>query len=157
LPDKDRLFSMGLHNLLTFMAGEGMTDLYQGQEAFITRLYQYHDEIPTLPLPPVRCLTMARAATYLGIGVTLLNGLQVPFIKLGRRCLYDLVDLDAWLTEYKQRGRAGRETLWLVRRKSTSGGTLASGGSISYYPAASAYAKALRPRQGRKRKPSLQN
>jgi hypothetical protein len=44
LPDKDRLFSMGLHNLLTFMASEGMTDLYQGQEAFITALYRYHEE-----------------------------------------------------------------------------------------------------------------
>ena len=39
------------------------------------------DEIPTLPLPPVRCLTKERAASYLGIGVTLLQDLQIPFIK----------------------------------------------------------------------------
>lgn len=38
------LFSTGLHSLLTYMAGEGITDLYQGQEAFITALYQYHEE-----------------------------------------------------------------------------------------------------------------
>lgn len=115
------------------------------------------DELPPLPLPPVRCLTKEQAATYLGIGVTLLSELQVPFIKLGRRCVYDLVDLDAWLTEYKQRGRAGKETLWPVRRESTGGKTLASGGSMLYYPTASAYAKALRPKQERKRKPSSQN
>jgi hypothetical protein len=62
---------------------------------------------PVLPLPRVRCLTKEQAAEYLGIGVTLLAELQVPVVKLGRRCVYDLVDLDAWLTEYKRRGRAG--------------------------------------------------
>lgn len=44
LPSKDRLFSMGLHTLISFMAGEGMTDLYRGQEAFITAVYAYHEE-----------------------------------------------------------------------------------------------------------------
>lgn len=48
-----------------------------------------------LALPSARCLSKEEAARYLGIGVTLLAELQVPFIKLGRRCVYDLVDLDA--------------------------------------------------------------
>ena len=96
---------------------------------------------PVLPLPRVRCLTREQAAEYLGIGVTLLAELQVPSIKLGRRCVYDLVDLDAWLTEYKQ--RAGKETLWPVRKESTGDGTLRSGGSMQYFPTANAYAKAL--------------
>jgi hypothetical protein len=112
---------------------------------------------PVLPLPRVRCLTKEQAAEYLGIGVTLLAELQVPVVKLGRRCVYDLVDLDAWLTEYKRRGRAGKETLWPVRRESTGGRTLASGGSMLYYPTASAYAKALKPESEKKRKPSSQN
>jgi hypothetical protein len=62
-----------------------------------------------LPLPPVRCLSKEHAADYLGIGVTLLAELDVPFIKLGRRCVYDVLDFDAWLKEYKQRKRAGRK------------------------------------------------
>ena len=65
-----------------------------------------------LPLPVARCLSKEQAALYLGIGVTLLNELGVPFVKLGRRCVYDKIDLDKWLDEYKQRGRAGKETLW---------------------------------------------
>jgi len=46
------------------------------------------DEIG-LPLPPVRCLSKDQAAGYLGIGATLFNQLDVPFIRLGRRCVYD--------------------------------------------------------------------
>ncbi len=49
----------------------------------------------SLPLPAIRCLSKNEAARYLGIGVTLLSELEIPFIKLGRRCLYDKVDLDA--------------------------------------------------------------
>lgn len=52
-------------------------------------------EEKALPLPPVRCLSKEEAARYLGIGVTLLVELEVPFIKLGRRCVYDVLDLDA--------------------------------------------------------------
>ena len=36
------LFSMGLNTLLAFRLGEGMSDLYRGQEAFIRALYQFH-------------------------------------------------------------------------------------------------------------------
>ena len=48
-----------------------------------------------LPLPAARCLSKEQAAAYLGIGVTLLTELNVPCIKIGRRCVYDKLDLDA--------------------------------------------------------------
>jgi hypothetical protein len=112
-----------------------------------------NDESRDLPLPRIRCLTKEQAAAYLGIGVTLLAGLQVPTVKFGRRCVYDVVDLDAWLTEYKHRGRAGKETLWPVRKESTDGETRATGGSASYYPAANEYAKVLGLKTERTRKP----
>lgn len=66
-----------------------------------------------LPLPSIRCLSKQEAATYLGIGVTLFTELQVPNVKFGRRTVYDKVDLDVWLEEYKQRGRARKDKLWL--------------------------------------------
>lgn len=56
-----------------------------------------------LPLPSPRCLSREQAATYLGIGVTLFGGLGIRPIRVGRRLLYDRVDLDAWLDEHKVR------------------------------------------------------
>jgi hypothetical protein len=92
----------------------------------------------------VRCLTREQAAEYLGVGVTLLAELGVPFVKFGRRCVYDTVDLDAWLDEYKQRGRAGKETsLWPVKKESTGEPTLGSGGSMQSSPTAREYARVL--------------
>ena len=111
----------------------------------------------SLPVPAARCLTKDQAAAYLGIGVTLLASLQVPTIKFGRRCVYDVVDLDAWLEDYKQRGRAGKETLWPVRKESTGGGTPATGGSMWSYPTATEYAKALRLKTGKQQKHSSQS
>jgi len=43
----------------------------------------------SLPLPAARCLSREQAAAYLGIGVTLLTELNVPFVKMGRRCVFD--------------------------------------------------------------------
>jgi hypothetical protein len=63
---------------------------------------------PGLPLPSVRCLTKEQAAAYLGIGVTLLLQLGPPPIKFGRRSVWDVVDLDRWLEDYKGRGRTGK-------------------------------------------------
>lgn len=103
-----------------------------------------NDEPPALPVPRVRCLSKEQAAAYLGIGITLFDGLQVPTIKFGRRCVYDIVDLDAWLNEYKHRGRAGKETLWPVRKESTGGETRATGGLMWSCPTATDYAKALK-------------
>jgi len=96
-----------------------------------------------LPLPPARGLSREQAAAYLGIGITLLAEQGCLFVQIGRRCVYDRVDLDAWLDEYKHRGRARKETLWPVKADSTGGGIPASGGSMWYYRTADAYAKAL--------------
>ncbi|MDP2169832.1 MAG: hypothetical protein Q8J96_05365, partial [Rhodocyclaceae bacterium] len=95
-------------------------------------------------LPAPRCLSKEQAAVYLGIGVTLLAELRVPAIKLGRRCVYDVLDLDAWLNEYKQRGRAGKEkSLWPTMKESTEGRTHAIGGLQQPSQTAEKYAKAL--------------
>jgi hypothetical protein len=98
-----------------------------------------------LPLPPRRCLTKEQAAAYLGIGVTLLLQIGPRPIKIGRRSVWDVIDLDAWLGEYKGRGRAGKEApqQWPAKMESTGGATRVTGGSVSYYETANAYAKAL--------------
>ncbi|MBZ0095386.1 MAG: replication initiation factor [Sulfuricella sp.] len=52
LPGDDKLFSMGLSTLISFMAREGIKDLYAGYEAFIAGLYSYHaDKSQFLGLP----------------------------------------------------------------------------------------------------------
>jgi hypothetical protein len=105
-----------------------------------------------LPLPAVRCLSKEQAAAYLGIGVTLLTELGVPFTKLGRRCVYDKIDLDEWLNEYKQRGRAGKETLWPVKPESTGDRTLDTGGLVQHSQTAREYAKVLGLKTGKQPK-----
>ncbi len=102
----------------------------------------------------VRCLTKPEAAQYLGIGITLFDQLRIPALRFGRRCLYDRVDLDAWLDDYKQQGRAGKEVQWPVKPGSTGGPILASGGLQQRYRTASAYAKALGLKIEEKPKPS---
>ena len=98
----------------------------------------------SLPLPPVRCLSKEQAALYLGIGVTLLAQLDVPHVRFGRRCVYDRVDLDAWLDEHKEeRRRAGKESLWPVVKVSTGDRIPVTGGSMRRSPTAKEYAKAL--------------
>lgn len=109
-------------------------------------------EEPGLPLPAVRCLSKEQAAVYLGIGVTLLSELGVPFVKIGRRCVYDRLDLDLWLDEHKSREhwRAGKdESLWHVKQESTGGRILGSGGLQQRSQTADAYAKALGLRTGK--------
>ena len=97
-----------------------------------------------LPLPAVRCLSKEQAAVYLGIGVTLLAQLNVPFVRLGRRCVYDRLDLDAWLDETKgERRRAGKDDLWPEMKDSTSDRIPVSGGLVRRSPTAKEYAKAL--------------
>lgn len=107
-----------------------------------------------LSLPAIRCLTKEQAAAYLAIGVTLLAELQVPFVKLSRRCVFDRVDLDAWLDEYKRRGRAGKDSgsKWPVKEDSAGAGIPRSGGSMLQHRTADAYAKALGLATGKKQK-----
>ena len=103
-------------------------------------------EKESLPLPAIRCLSKKEAASYLGIGVTLLTELGIPFVKLGNRCLYDRVDLDVWIEEYKQceHGRARKEATWPKHKKvSTEERNLASGGLQQHSQTAKEYAKAL--------------
>ena len=107
-----------------------------------------------LPLPAPRCLSKEQAAAYLGIEVTLLAELCVPAIKLGRRCVYDKLDLDAWLEEYKQRGRAGKDdTLWPTKMESIEGRILGTGGLRQRSQTAKEYAKALGLKSEKKQKP----
>jgi hypothetical protein len=104
-----------------------------------------------LPLPSARCLRRDQAAAYLGIGITLLDSLRVPSVRFGRRCVYDRVDLDSWLEDYKRRGRARKESKWPVKADSTGGETRASGGLMLHYRTADVYAKALGLKTGKKR------
>lgn len=109
-----------------------------------------------LPLPAARCLSKEQAAAYLGIGITLLTELNVPFLKIGRRCVYDKVDLDGWLDDYKQREhwRAGKDqTLWPVKQESTGAQTQGSGGLQQRSQTANAYAKALGLKTAKMQKP----
>ena len=113
----------------------------------------------TLPLPRARCLTKEQAADYLGIGVTLFEQQHIPAVRFGRRVVYDRLDLDAWLNEYKHRGRAGKEGIqkWPVKPESTGGKIRASGGSMLSYRTAGEYAKVLGLKTETKQKPSLQD
>ncbi len=107
-------------------------------------------------LPEARLLGKSAAAVYLGIGVTLLEQLDVPRIKIGRRCLYDRIDLDRWLDEYTRRGRAGKdgESDWPVKKDSTDEPIVGSGGSTLSYRTADEYARALGLKTDRKQKRS---
>jgi hypothetical protein len=97
-----------------------------------------------LPLPAARCLSKEQAAAYLGIGVTLLAELAIPHVRFGRRCVYDKLDMDAWLDDYKdERRRAGKDNLWPVMKVSTGGRIPVSGGLVQRSPTAKEYAKAL--------------
>lgn len=109
-----------------------------------------------LQLPEARLLNKEQAAAYLGIGVTLLEQLGVPHVKFGRRCVYDRIDLDRWLDEYKRRGRAGKdgESNWPVRKDSIGDPIPGSGGSTLYSRTADEYARALGLKTDRKQKRS---
>jgi hypothetical protein len=88
------------------------------------------DEHNALPLPPARCLNKSQAADYLGTGITLLVEIGPKPIKLGRRSVYDVIDLDTWLDEYTARGRARMEVLWPENKDSTNARTHRIGGSM---------------------------
>lgn len=51
-----------------------------------------------LPLPSVRRLTKEQAAANFGVGMTLVLQIGPPPIKFGRRSVWDVFDLDRWLT-----------------------------------------------------------
>jgi hypothetical protein len=99
-----------------------------------------------LPLPCRRCLSKDEAASYLGIGATLLTELDIPVVKFGRRLVYDLVDLDLWLEEYKhsERGRVGKDLICTnPKKESTVDLIRATGGLMQHSQTAKEYAKVL--------------
>ncbi len=60
------------------------------------------------PLDTAATVPVEIAATYLGLSVSTLNKLRVfgggpVFLKLGRRVVYDLADLDDWLASKRRR------------------------------------------------------
>ncbi|MEB0134773.1 hypothetical protein QN362_05455 [Actimicrobium sp. CCC2.4] len=108
-----------------------------------------------LPLLLARCLSREHAASYLGIGVTLLATLAIPCVRFGRRSVYDRLDLDAWLDNHKQRGRAENEKgLWPEKLVFTGGTIPDTSGLASPSPTASAYAKALGLKAAKRPKPT---
>ena len=111
------------------------------------------EDVQQLPLPVSRCLSKDQAAAYLGIGTTLLAELDIPCIRFGRRCVYDTVDLDRWLDEYKQRGRAGKEDLWPVKAEYTGEKVHLSGISMQCSRTAKDYAGVLGLKTVVKQKP----
>lgn len=101
------------------------------------------DDPASLPGIEPRCLSREQAARYLGIGRTLLGRIGPPPVRLGRRLVYDRVDLDRWLDETKSRGRAIKEDLWPEKKDSTEGKTHRTGGSTLSSRTDVEYAKAL--------------
>jgi len=102
------------------------------------------DEPPKpLDVVPVRCLDRVAAAAYLGIGRTLLAQIGPPPIRLGRRRVYDRVDLDRWLDNHKSRGRAIKEELWPEKKDSTGDKIHRTGGSKPSSQTDAEYVKAL--------------
>ena len=115
-------------------------------------------EAADLRAPVIRCLNRLEAARYLGVGTTLFDELRVPSVNFGRRRVWDVIDLNDWLDEYKKRGRAGKEVAkWPAkqgRNTTVSGRELIrdSGGSTLCFQTADAYEEALRPRTAKKPK-----
>jgi hypothetical protein len=99
-------------------------------------------EVPLLAAPS-RYLTRRAAAVYVCCSVRFLDAIGLPFIRKGRRTVYDRIDLDARMQQDKCRGRAWKETLWPVNGDSTAARIRGSGGSASFSRMDAAYAKAL--------------
>ena len=90
-----------------------------------------------------RCLSQKEAARYLGIGRTLFTRIGPAAISFGRRRVYDRIDLDRWLDDYKSRGRAIKEDLWPEKKDSTGDKIRRIGGSKRSSRTDVEYVKAL--------------
>ena len=100
------------------------------------------------------------AMAYLGVRRKAFEKHFKPYLngtRFGTAIVYDRVDLDAWLDQYKQRGRAGKEVEWPVKPGSTDAANPATGGLQQRYRTPSAYAKALGLKTEEKPKPSSHN
>jgi len=98
---------------------------------------------PVLKPPNIRGLNEAQAAAYVGLGVTLFRAVGPSPIRVRHRNIWDRLDLDAWLDDYKRRGRAREENLWPEKKDSTSVRTHPTGGSTSSCQMDADYARAL--------------
>jgi hypothetical protein len=87
------------------------------------------DDGPALQPPRARLLAAKAAARYLGIGTTLFATLDITQVRIGRRVLYDLIDLDDWVDDHKSRGRAIKEKTWPEKKDFTDARTRLTGGS----------------------------
>ena len=97
---------------------------------------------PALSLPRARCLSKQQAAQYLGMGVTLLTEIGPNPIRFGRRSVYDVLDLDRWLDQYKHRGRA-EEEIWPEKKDSIVEKNRPTGGLNLSYQMDDEYVKVL--------------
>jgi len=52
-----------------------------------------------------RLFTIKEASEYLGISIKglyhMVEKMQIPFIKIGKRLKFDKIDLDTWIEKYK--------------------------------------------------------
>jgi hypothetical protein len=97
----------------------------------------------SLQAPTIRGLNEAQAAAYMGLGVTLFRDIGPAPIRVRHRNIWDRLDLDAWLDDYKRRGRAKEENLWPEKEDSISVRTRPTGGSTSSCQTDADYARAL--------------
>src|ERR1039457_4551333 len=102
-----------------------------------------NDDSRALSLPRPRGLSRKQAADYLGVGVTLLSQIGPAPIRIGRRVVYDVLYLDAWLNEHKGRGRAMKEKSWLEKEDCTDARIHPTGGSTWSSPTDAEYARVL--------------
>jgi hypothetical protein len=101
-----------------------------------------NEKMPDETVQP-RCLSQKEAARYLGIGQTLFARIGPAPIRLGRRRVYNRIDLDRWLDDYKSRGRAIKEDIWPEKKDSTDAKTRPIGGSKSSSQTDARYAEVL--------------
>ena len=100
-------------------------------------------ETGALTAPTIRGLNESQAAAYVGLGVTLFRDIGPPPIKMRHRNIWDRLDLDAWLDDYKLRGRAKEENLWPEEDDAIGVKTHPTGVSTLSCQSDVAYARAL--------------
>lgn len=88
-----------------------------------------HDTFATAPLPP-RLLDVKAAAVYLSLRPDRLYRLtdrrEIPFVRVGRRVLFDVQDLEGWIRRHRVRALSGRAELEALDDAPAPGGTLGS-------------------------------
>jgi excisionase family DNA binding protein len=99
---------------------------------------EHNDEQPKLEK---RGYSVKEAAAYLGVSASKLVSLGIPCVRIGRRRLFDKLDLDRFF-EARKLGNKDFD-VWLERKAYTNERTPPTGGSTVSSPMVSAYAKVL--------------